>query len=144
MSNISREGSRLVNIRWILLDAVLGGVLKQVALLVVAFWGLPLFGYYLPLWVVVILGLALAVQSGFSCMLAVRLSKRRPLTGPETMVGKRCIAVTPLDPAGYVKIDGELWRAVVVSGKLGVGEEAVVVSVKDMTLVVSGDNPDRG
>lgn len=134
----------LVSVKWILLDAILGGILKQVALLAVAFWVLPVFGYYLPLWVVIIVGLGLAVQSAFSCMLAIRLNSRKPMTGLQTMVGKRCVTVTELNPEGYVKVDGELWRAIVADGVIGAGESVVIISAKGMTLTVKVERQEKG
>ncbi|MEW6143191.1 MAG: NfeD family protein [Chloroflexota bacterium] len=127
-----------MNTKWILLDAVLGGILKQVALLAIAFWGLPVFDYYLPLWAVVLIGLALAVQSGFSCFLALRLRKLKPVTGTQTMIGRCCVTATVLDPEGYVRIDGELWRAVSVGGVIGAGMTVLIVAVDGMALKVKG------
>ncbi len=126
----------MVNIRWLVFDAVLGGILKEGALIAVALWVLPAMGYYLPLWVIVVIGLALAVQSGFSYVIAARLLKLKPVTGPQTMIGKRCVTTTILNPDGYVRIDGELWRAVSAGGAVAAGMTVLVVAVDGMSLTV--------
>jgi membrane-bound ClpP family serine protease len=126
----------MVNIRWLIIDAILGGILKEGALIGIAFWGLPAMGYYLPLWAIVVIGLALAVQSGFSYVTAARLLKLKPVTGPQTMIGKRCVTTTALNPDGYVRIDGELWRAVSAGGTVGAGMTVLVVAVDGMSLTV--------
>lgn len=37
--------------------------------------------------------------------------RRRAAVGVETLVGRRAIAATGLDPGGQVRVDGELWEA---------------------------------
>jgi len=128
-----------MNTKWILFDAVIGGVLKQAALVAIAFWGLPQLGYSLPLWAVVLIGLALAVQSGFSYVIALRVQKRKPVMGSQTMIGKHCLAITVLNPEGYVRVDGELWQAVSAAGVVEAGTKVLVIAVKNMALMVKGE-----
>lgn len=65
----------------------------------------------IPLW------LAVAIPAGklLKFLLvypSVRRSGRQPVaTGLESLLRKRGVVVDPLDPEGYVKIQGELWRA---------------------------------
>jgi len=124
--------------KWILLDAVVGGILKQAALVAIAFWGLPQLGYSLPLWAVIPIALVLAVQSGFSCVIAVSVHKRKPVTGPQMMIGKQCVAITVLNPGGYVRLDAELWQAVSIDGVVEAGTIVQVVAVNGIVLTVKG------
>jgi membrane-bound serine protease (ClpP class) len=65
-----------------------------------------------------------------------RLAKRwRPKTGVETMVGQRAEVVAACRPTGQVRINGELWEATCAAGA-DVGEETIVRSIKNLTLVV--------
>jgi hypothetical protein len=59
------------------------------------------------------------------------------ITPPEEMIGKRCNAVEPLNPRGYVRISNELWRAVATVAEVKVGEEVVVDEISGLTLLVS-------
>jgi membrane protein implicated in regulation of membrane protease activity len=63
------------------------------------------------------------------------------------MVGRRGIAQQSLDPAGYVRINGELWLAE-ISGEeefIEKGEKIRVRQVKGLKLIVhrEGDTSDR-
>lgn len=131
-----------MNTKWILFDAVMGGILKQAALVAIVFWGLPQLGHSLPLWAVILIGLALAVQSGFSYVIAVSVQKRKPVTGPQMMIGKPCVTTTALDPEGYVRLDGELWQAVSVDGVVEAGTTVLVVAVKGIVLTVKSKPSD--
>ena len=71
-------------------------------------------------------------------LLYVRWSQRRRATvGAEALVGRRAVAVTPLDPHGQVRLDGELWSAL-SEEPLDRGREVVVRRVEGLTLVVEG------
>ena len=61
--------------------------------------------------------------------------RRRAAVGAEALVGRSAVAVTPLDPRGQVRIDGELWSAV-SEEPLERGREVVVRRVEGLTLVV--------
>jgi membrane-bound serine protease (ClpP class) len=61
--------------------------------------------------------------------------RRRASVGIETLVGRKAVAVSALDPEGQVKLDGELWRA--RSGApVESGTEVVVERVDGLTLHV--------
>jgi membrane-bound serine protease (ClpP class) len=126
--------------KWLLVDAVVGGILKQVALFAAAIWGLPALGYTIPLWAAAIISLALAAQSVFSYVMARRTQKRKAVTGSQTMVGRKCVAATRLNPSGYVKIDGELWQAVSESGDVIDGLEMTVIAVNGIELKVRANS----
>ncbi len=60
-----------------------------------------------------------------------------------SMVGSRGIAEDPLDPSGYIRVHGELWKAEVMGGSpsIGKGEKVTVRAIRGLTLLVE---PDRG
>jgi membrane-bound serine protease (ClpP class) len=58
------------------------------------------------------------------------------VTGAEGIVGERGEAVTPLSPAGEVRVHGELWSAVTSGEKLPAGCAVIVESVSGLTLTV--------
>jgi membrane-bound serine protease (ClpP class) len=67
----------------------------------------------------------------------VRGQRRRAATGAEALVGKVAVAKTLLDPKGTVLVDGELWRAVIDSGKVEIGEEVKITKVEGLSLIVT-------
>jgi membrane-bound serine protease (ClpP class) len=64
--------------------------------------------------------------------------QRRPKsTGAEGMVGTIARAKTPLDPAGTVLAQGELWTATSESGRIAPGEQVIVTRVEGLKLWVA-------
>jgi membrane protein implicated in regulation of membrane protease activity len=59
-------------------------------------------------------------------------------TGVELLAGERGVAETELNPEGFVRVRGELWRAQIEPGSAAVrpGEPVVVVAGRGMTLIV--------
>ncbi len=57
-------------------------------------------------------------------------------TGAEPLIGRTGIAVEELNPVGYVRVRGELWRAEAAGGAVPAGAPVTVVSTDGMTLVV--------
>jgi len=68
--------------------------------------------------------------------IVVRAQRRRTVTGKESLAGKTATASNTLNPNGKVFIDGELWNALSLSGKIGVGEKVEVVKVDGFELKV--------
>lgn len=60
------------------------------------------------------------------------LRHRRNLTGSESLVGKRGVAISSTE----VRVDGIIWRARVDSGELKTGEQVQVKAVEDLVLRV--------
>lgn len=87
--------------------------------------------------------LALLLPAAFvvagGTMLLVRLvvasQRRRSVTGRSGLLGRRALAETDLDPAGWVRVFGERWRAV-AEGRVAAGETVIVVDMDGLTLKV--------
>ena len=115
--------------------AIIGTAVELTVLLVILLWVLPLLDIYIPWWIVAIL---LVIELGFSAFTYImgrRALRQRIAYGPEAIVGSEGVVATALDPTGYVKIRGELWKAYCQS-KLDIGDEVVVVEMKGLRLVV--------
>jgi membrane-bound serine protease (ClpP class) len=67
----------------------------------------------------------------------VRGQRRRVTTGAEGLIGKVAVAKTSLNPKGTVLVDGELWKAVLDSGKVDTGEEVTITKVEGLKLLVT-------
>jgi membrane protein implicated in regulation of membrane protease activity len=58
-----------------------------------------------------------------------------------SMVGSRGTAEDRLDPSGYIRVHGELWKAEVMGGSpsIGKGEKVTVRGIRGLTLLVESD-----
>ena len=66
----------------------------------------------------------------------------RTWSGAEGMLYRPATVVRPLTPTGKVDYQGELWRAVSLSGEpIGAGERVEVISVERLTLYVDRSPP---
>ena len=68
------------------------------------------------------------------------LRKKRRMTGPESLVGKRGTVVARLSPVGEVRVEGVIWRARSTSGEIPEGEPVEVKAVEGISLVVERAN----
>lgn len=124
-----------------LLVQIPGWLLVALALGALRYW------FDLPLW---------AVAGGFVLWVAKDLalySWVRPSyepgderTGAERLIGARGVVRQTLDPAGYVHVRGELWRAETLPGAppIPAGVSVEVRGARGLTLLVSPPSEGRG
>ncbi|MDQ3949036.1 MAG: nodulation protein NfeD [Gemmatimonadota bacterium] len=68
---------------------------------------------------------------------ALMRSRRVPVAaGPQALVGRTGVALSSLEPTGQVRIDGEVWSAVVEDEPVRAGESVEVAGVEGVTLRV--------
>lgn len=60
-----------------------------------------------------------------------------PSTGKEALPGKICTSTTKLSPYGFVKYNGELWKARCLNGEIPKGERVKIVDIDGLTLIVN-------
>ena len=68
--------------------------------------------------------------------MGLKAQRRKPVMGLESMTGKTAIAYDELNPSGRVSVQGEIWNAVSVSGRIHIGEKLRVREIKNLTLYV--------
>ena len=73
---------------------------------------------------------------GFIIYAIVKGQRQKPSVGVEEMINKEAIAQTPLDPAGTVLIEGELWTAIAEDSRIEAGEEVGVTNIEGLKLRV--------
>lgn len=68
---------------------------------------------------------------------AMRAAFRHPRFGPRP-IGKRAEAIEPLEPSGYVRVDGELWKAEALGPgmRIPAGSTVVVRDARGLILLV--------
>ncbi len=61
--------------------------------------------------------------------------------GASSMIGSRGTAEDPLNPSGYIRVHGELWKAEVMGGSRSIrqGEKVTVRGMRGLTLLVEAD-----
>lgn len=110
-------------------------ILEEIALAMVVLWLLPEIDIHVPLCGLVLMMLALAVVGYITYRFGKQALDKEVVVSPE--VGGRGIAVTPLAPHGYVRVDGELWQATSTSLPIDKGAEVVIARKKGLTLFVT-------
>ena len=68
--------------------------------------------------------------------MGLKAQRRKPVMGIESMLGETAEAIGPLNPAGKVSMQGEIWNAISVSGNINIGEKVRVKEIKNLTLYV--------
>jgi membrane-bound serine protease (ClpP class) len=80
-----------------------------------------------------------AVTAGFFLFvigMGLKAQRRRPVMGIAAMTGETAETIDVLNPSGRVRIQGEIWNAVSISGMVNRGEKVRVKEVKNLTLYV--------
>ncbi len=72
--------------------------------------------------------------------MGLKAQRRKPVTGIDGMMGESAETIDALNPAGRVRIHGEIWNAISISGSIGKGEKVRVTELKNLTLYVENMN----
>lgn len=110
---------------------------EEIALALVVLLGLPRLGINIPWWGLVVMMTSWAVYSYITYWLCQRTLYKKKLLGPETLIGCEGKTSCPLAPEGYVRVQGELWKAVSADTYVGEGEEVIVSELNNFTLIVT-------
>jgi membrane-bound ClpP family serine protease len=118
----------------------------EAALVAIAFWLVPRFGIYIPVWLLIVFMLAWAIYSCLTSRVVAKVVGRATAVGTEALIGVKCTATTPLLPDGYVRVGTELWQARSTAGDIETGAEVIIVNINRLTLLVrpSTDTFDEG
>jgi membrane-bound serine protease (ClpP class) len=88
-------------------------------------------------WMVILAVVASVTFIWYSLSTVVRARFATPTVGREEMIGKRCLAVSDLDPEGIVMIDGARWTATTDRGvAVGSGAAVEIVGLTGLVLEV--------
>jgi membrane-bound serine protease (ClpP class) len=72
--------------------------------------------------------------------MGLKAQRVQPAMGLEAMIGKTGQSISELNPAGTVRMHGEIWRAVSPAGLIPEGKKVVVTGITDLTLQVEPYN----
>ena len=95
-----------------------------------------------------LIGAGIGLLLGIGAVLATNetVRHRRKQVGAGTLIGKNAVVITPCQPDGQVRVDGEIWAARAEAGA-GIGDSVQVVGREQLTLLVepvSGDDRSPG
>jgi membrane protein implicated in regulation of membrane protease activity len=115
--------------------ALTGTILESIALLIILLIVLPLFDINLEWWLVAVIVVVELAISAFTYSMGRRALSKKLESGSDSMMGCVGIVTTPLNPTGYVKIRGELWKASCMN-EMETGSEVVVIGIEGIKLTV--------
>ena len=76
----------------------------------------------------------------FLITMGLKAQRSKPAIGVNTMIGQTAVTLGTLDPRGQVRVMGEIWKAVSLSGKIVENEKVTVKEIKELTLYVEPKN----
>ena len=123
----TRQGTRIYIIREVAELALLIGVLVGVSQF-----------FPVPVWVFVAVVLAKILVAVSMYVFFLRKVFHRPISvGPEKLVGQIAETLTPLNPSGQIKVDGEIWTAISQTGTMIPAQRKVkILEVRGATVHV--------
>jgi len=116
--------------------AIIGTLLEQAAVVIIVLWGLPRIDVHIPWWGLATIMVIMLAYSYFTYRMGIAVLGRKPVVVPDSLIGCEGKVATPLDPKGYVKVRGELWKAFSES-KLEAGDDIVVTGIDGIKLIVA-------
>jgi membrane-bound serine protease (ClpP class) len=93
-------------------------------------------GIAVSLPVILTVTLTTAAMMTGAMIMAIKTRRRKVSTGREELIGAIAEVRTPLDPKGYVFLEGELWSAVTRSGRIDPPAHVTIVALEGLTLTV--------
>jgi membrane-bound serine protease (ClpP class) len=113
----------------------IGGVVSLILGGLLLTWGNPP-EFQVNRWL--IYGIAAAAGAFFLFVVTsiIRIRRQPAVMGINTLIGRRAVARSRLNPNGMVFVEGELWSATVEDGEVEEDEEVVVTAVEGLKLIV--------
>ena len=113
----------------------IGGVVALVLGGLLLTWGNPP-QFQVSRWLII--GMAAAAGGFFLFVVTsiIRIRRQPVVVGIHTLIGRRAVARSPLDPSGMVFVDGEYWSATLEDGSVEEGEEVVITAIEGLKLTV--------
>ena len=119
-----------------LIVAIVTSLIDEIIIIAIIVWVLPRFDIHIPLWGIVLIAIAFVTYAVGSFIVASRILRKKPLPGQCDMVGIEGKVVTRLNPEGFVRVQGELWKSRAEKGPLEPGTEISVIAQEGFRLIV--------
>jgi len=72
--------------------------------------------------------------------MGLKAQRLKPVTGLEAMIGEIGQSISELNPAGTVRMHGEIWKAIATAGLIAEGKKVIVTGFQNLTLQVEPYN----
>jgi len=72
----------------------------------------------------------------FAISFGIKAQRRKPTTGVEGIIGEIGEAISDLEPAGQIRVHGELWNAESPEGPVSKGGKVIVTGISNLKLIV--------
>ncbi len=118
---------------WLLVLISLSDDIVILAVVVLLLW---YFKVKLPLWAMILIGLALGGFIFVRTWAVLPSLRRKKITGAEGMIGMVGEVVESLTPEGVVKVSGEYWQAKSIDGDIETGEDIEILEINRLKLEV--------
>jgi len=118
---------------WLL---VLVSLIDDIIILAVVIGAMWYFKVKLPLWAMILIGLALGAFIFVRTWAVLPSLRRRKITGAEGMIGLVGEVVESETPGLLIRVSGEYWQAKCLDGDTEAGEEVEVVGINRLKLEV--------
>jgi len=118
---------------WLVFGVLL---LDEVAALGLVYLVLWVFKIRMPIEIAIVIGLLLGAFIFITHKVIIPSFHKEQVTGSEGMMGMEGTVVEPLTPFGFVRVEGELWKAKSVGGDIAAEENVEIMGLKKLTLEV--------
>ena len=115
---------------------VLVSLIDDIIILAVVILALWYFKVALPLWAMILIGLALGAFIFVRTWAVLPSLRRKKVTGAEGMIGLLGEVVESPTPGLVIRVSGEYWQAECRDGDIETGEEVEIVGIDRLKLEV--------
>ena len=68
--------------------------------------------------------------------MGLKAQRLKPASGNNALIGSIGEAINEINPEGMVKVNGEMWNAISIEGKINPGDNIIIKEIKNLTLYV--------
>jgi len=116
---------------------VLVALIDDIAVLALLFFILWAFDVDIPLYLLIIIGLAAGTVIFFIHRAIVPSLRRKKIAGKEGMIGLIGEVTQSLNPQGVIRVGDEYWKAKSLSGDIDIGEEVEIINIDGLRVEVN-------
>ena len=122
--------------RWHTVYSIISVAIQTIALTAALIWLLPLFNINIPMWWIVFILVIFLIYSYIMYRIGHPTVLYKSVSDPNSIIGNEGVVEVALNPEGYVRVRGELWKASSADGPLDKGDEIKVTGLAGMKLTV--------
>jgi membrane protein implicated in regulation of membrane protease activity len=129
--------------RWHTYYSIISTAVEEAAIAALILWILPIFGIVLPPWALWSVLVIFAIYSYIMYLIGHPTISYKKVNAPESIVGSTGVVEKALDPDGFVRVRGELWKARSDDGNITKDQEVTVSGINGLKLNVKRKTNDQ-